>query len=107
MYSCNISSWNFLFCCSYLKVGRFRVDETDYFIEPDVDLEAIKQSPRNFLTKNQDFSKTEISYVLIDDQICTLQTHAIYKHIHPDKKKSSPLNTTTLVDTCLLIGRFS
>ena len=85
---------SFFFFLFKPKLGNFRINDTDYFIEPDVDFRVV-DAARN----NKNLKKTEVSYALIDEKIVTFQTHIIYTKAYNTK-------TTNLIDSCILLGEY-
>ena len=77
----------------FFKIGAFRSNNTDYFIEPDYQFKELK-NVQGFLDKS--IIKTEVSYALIDNQIITFKTHII----HTKARDFQVFNST---DSCLLL----
>jgi len=77
----------------FFKIGAFRSNSTDYFIEPDYQFKEFK-NVQGFLDKS--IIKTEVSYALIDNQIITFKTHII----HTKARDFQVFNST---DSCLLL----
>lgn len=74
-------------------MGSFRVDNSDYFIEPDTAFDHLHS------THEASLNETEFSFIYMNDQILTLQTHIIYKKAFDSTEQNSK-------ESCALLGMF-
>ncbi len=77
-------------------MGSFRINGIDYLIEPDDEFDHLDT---HNLIRNSNIKNTEFSFIYLDHNIVTLQTHIIYKKIS---------DTTNVIgnQSCALLGMF-
>lgn len=80
----------------FYQLGSFRSNGIDYFIEPDEEFDHLDLNTNHLLNKSN-INNTELSYIYINHQIITLQTHIIYKKAFDTTELNSK-------ESCALLG---